>query len=119
PLVGRGLSDLIDRCLASQAQQRPGTAELAEDLRREVNDQPLLSVPNRSWIERWNKWRQRHPSGLRSWLLLAATLLTTLAGGLAIWLYIDHHIDEGHLALREGRSRAEARQYEEAIAVFQ
>ena len=118
-LVGRGLSDLIERCLAPQVQERPGTAELAEDLRREVNDQPLLSVPNRSWTERWKKWRQRHPSGLRSWLLLVATLLTTLAGGLAIWLYIDHHIDEGHLALREGRTRAEARQYEEAIAVFQ
>ncbi len=36
-------------------------ASLADDLRRHLADLPLRGVPNRSWPERWRKWRRRHP----------------------------------------------------------
>jgi tetratricopeptide (TPR) repeat protein len=119
PQVGQGLSDLVARALAARPEQRHATAAaLAVDLRRHLHDQPLLSVPNRSLAERWRKWRRRNPSALRSWLLGISVLLATLAAGLALWLYVDHHIDEGRDALRDGRQRAQAGEHEEAGKLF-
>jgi serine/threonine protein kinase/Tfp pilus assembly protein PilF len=65
PQVSRGLSDLVDKCLGLRACDRyPSAAALAGDLGRHLRNQPLRGVANRSWAERWRKWRKRKPHAL-------------------------------------------------------
>ena len=69
--VSIGLSDIIDKCLRTDPRDRhPTAAALAGDLRRHLNQLPLLGVPNRSLFERWQKWRRRRPSALAQHLCL-------------------------------------------------
>ncbi len=122
PAVSTGLSDIIQKCLAPAPEDRYADAgSLARDLRRHLSDQPLVGVANRSWLERWRKWRKRSPSGLTVGLLrfaAAPALLAALVIGFALvrqWdreiddslamakrhLHRDHY-DEAALALRRG-----------------
>ncbi|QEH35122.1 Serine/threonine-protein kinase Pkn1 [Aquisphaera giovannonii] len=95
PEVSVGLADVLDRCTAPRPEDRyPDAAELADDLRRHITDQPLRGVPNRSPAERWRKWRRRRPGGLirtASWALAAAFLA---GGAAAAWAYFGQRVDE-------------------------
>jgi serine/threonine protein kinase/tetratricopeptide (TPR) repeat protein len=83
PQVSTGLADMVERCLAADPEKRYPQADLlATDLRRHLSDLPLRGVPNRSWSERWTKWRRRHPQALKT-RFLVGTLLALL--GLAGW----------------------------------
>jgi serine/threonine protein kinase/Tfp pilus assembly protein PilF len=86
PAVTLGLSDIVHKCLAYHARDRyQDAASLAADLRRHLNDQKLRGVPNRSWRERWHKWRRREPKGLIVTLVLLAALVLIPAGGYYLW----------------------------------
>lgn len=62
PHVTTGLADVLARALAPDPSARyPNAAALANDLRRHLEHLPLQGVPNRSLVERWRKWWQRHP----------------------------------------------------------
>jgi serine/threonine protein kinase/Tfp pilus assembly protein PilF len=53
---------IIEKCLAIDPAHRFKTAaDLAEDLRRQLEDLPLLHTANPSLTERCGKWRRRHP----------------------------------------------------------
>jgi serine/threonine protein kinase len=56
PRISPGLAAIIARALAKDPQERyPSAAIFAEDLRRHLDDRPLVGVSNHSLMERWTK----------------------------------------------------------------
>ena len=91
-----------------RAERYSSAAELAQDLQRFLDDQPLQAVPP-SWRYQWGKAARRHRLGLAA---AAAVSLAVLAG-LAASLY-------GLQQAREQRALAERRSAElERVAAFQ
>lgn len=85
--ISRGLADILARCLDPRAERRyASAAEFAEDLRRHMNDLPLRGVPNRSWTERWSKWRRRSPHDLARYGLAVILLGLAVAGAVVVAL---------------------------------
>jgi serine/threonine protein kinase/Tfp pilus assembly protein PilF len=119
--VSQGLSDLVAKALESDPQRRLRSAgEFAADLRRHLQDEPLHSVPNRSWRERWGKWRRRRPTALRSVALVVGVLGVSVALAASSWLLFDQRREEAESALVEGRELWQARgQHEQAIKLLQ
>jgi Flp pilus assembly protein TadD len=90
-------------------------ATLAEDLRRHLNDLPLRGVRNRSPIERWRKWRRRHPGAL-AWVVAGSSLL--LASAVALAMSVAAHrqrVDQLLVNLEDGRRSRASGHYDEAI----
>ncbi len=86
--ISRGLEDVLQKCLAPNRSARYADAgELAADLRRHLANLPLRGVANRSFVERWQKWRRRRPQSLNSWLV-GLTALAAI-GGACLFLYAD------------------------------
>ena len=119
PRVSIGLSDIVGKCLRSQPSQRYASAAfLAADLRRHLNDLPLMGVPNRSLLERWSKWRRRRPQALsKNMMLAAATVLALIAGTILAAAY-RQRVREMETALSDGRGFRNRRQYSEASRVL-
>jgi serine/threonine protein kinase/tetratricopeptide (TPR) repeat protein len=124
PQVSPGLADVIHKCLTEAPGGRyPDAASLATDLRRHLGDLPLRGVANRSWPERWRKWRCRRPHALFSLCLLLLVLGGTLAGGL--WYARERQdqeqstVRQAEAALSEGQQLVQARQYRAASQRFQ
>ena len=62
PDVPWSLESILRRCLAPDPERRYRHADqLAEDLRRFLDDQPLRFAPELSRVERVQKWLRRHP----------------------------------------------------------
>ncbi len=113
PQVSVGLADILARCLAEQPQQRyASAAELAADLRRHLDNQPLRGVANRSWIERWRKWRLRRPQGL---LRFGVFLVAALVAGLVL-THASQQLSGARQALKEGREQQDRQQHQEAVS---
>ncbi|HKB37977.1 MAG TPA: tetratricopeptide repeat protein [Gemmataceae bacterium] len=77
-----GLESVLRKCLDPDPARRYQRAEhLAEDLRRLLEDRPLLHAPELSRLERLQKWARRHPRLTSvSAVATAAMLLLTLCG---------------------------------------
>jgi serine/threonine protein kinase/Flp pilus assembly protein TadD len=120
PAVSIGLSDIVQKCLALDPNDRyQDAAALAADLRRHLGDLPLRGVVNRSPIERWRKWRRRSPGALsRRLIALGAALSLMLAAllGLALFDQRGRQIDA---ALAEARQHLAAQRYPEALLVVE
>ncbi len=117
PLVGRGLEDLLHKCLATEPEARYATAaDVAADLRRHLADLPLLGVSNRSLRERWQKWRRRKPHAFA--VVLTATLAAALVGVVGL-LFHGERLREARLALEQGRRQLADRDYTPAIERLQ
>jgi serine/threonine protein kinase/Flp pilus assembly protein TadD len=127
PSASPGLSDLIGKCLAEDPSGRyPDAGALALDLRRHLNDLPLRGVANRSWVERWQKWRRRSP-----WASPGGTLrIVALAGLLAVIALaavslrqsdrrIDAAIAEGTALLHRGRHAEASRALSQGLQLVQ
>jgi serine/threonine protein kinase/Flp pilus assembly protein TadD len=120
PRVSPGLSDIVRKCLAEEADARyADAASLALDLRRHLNDYPLRGVSNRSLFERWRKWRRRSPSALSRvglWAVIAASFL--LVGSLLTFQFYqrERQIDA---ALTEGREYLGRQRYLEAVTALE
>ena len=114
--VSVGLLDIVRKCLAAKAGERYGdAATLAEDLRRELNDLPLRGVRNRSFRERFGKWRRRHP-GILAWSVVG--LLVSLAAGLAVAVSVAAHqqrVGQIRVLLADGRRERTGGRFGEAI----
>ncbi|MBL8797706.1 MAG: protein kinase [Planctomycetia bacterium] len=120
PKVTPGLSDLVARCLARAPRDRyPNAGAVLADLRHHLAHQPLEGVPNRSWKERWRKWRRRQPRGRP--LVLLALVLAALVGGTALLGYtlVRHQLDAARSALAEGRAALYRREFTEAVTRLQ
>jgi serine/threonine protein kinase/Tfp pilus assembly protein PilF len=119
PQVSCGLADLIHKCLAPSAGDRyADAAALAADLRRQLADLPLRDVRNRSWCERWGKWRRRRPQTL----VHAGVLLTLLAAvslaGISLWRSLDRQRREAEQALSDGQGQLQNHAYADAERIF-
>jgi tetratricopeptide (TPR) repeat protein len=106
--VTTGLADMLARCLAPDPRDRyADAAALAADLRRYLADLPLRGVRNRSWAERWRKWRRRRP-------LAPAMLGFLIAFGVVagmVLAYFGRQLDKARLALREGHDQFAGQHY--------
>ncbi|MFO0958971.1 MAG: serine/threonine-protein kinase [Isosphaeraceae bacterium] len=85
------LDSILRKCLDPDPARRYQSAcDLAEDLRRFLDDQPLAFAPETSLSERAAKWARRHPracnaggiGGLAAFLLVAVAVSAALAAGL-------------------------------------
>ncbi len=107
--VSVGLSDIIQKCLAADPDQRyRDAATLADDLRRHLADLPLKGAPNRSLSERFHKWRRRQPHALGLLLVRAGLLGFLVVAGLMVSGVFSHQrqlADRAWLALDQGRKQ--------------
>jgi tetratricopeptide (TPR) repeat protein len=119
PRVSPGLADIVARCLEPDPNDRyPDAAALALDLRRHLNDLPLRGVANRSPVERWRKWRRRHPAALARGLLrlaAAGAVVAAVAASVVQYRQRDRQIEA---ALREGREKLRDRRYADAVVAL-
>jgi tetratricopeptide (TPR) repeat protein len=117
--IPRGLSDVLDKCLALEPAKRYDSAvELAADLRRQMADLPLRGVRNRSLVERWRKWRRRRPHGTTLLGLCAVALTATTASAILILQHFNERRDEARHALVVGQRQMQNRQYDEALSAL-
>lgn len=93
PGVPPSLTAVIRRCLAPEPSVRyRSMEELAEDLGRHLDHQPLRHAPDRSLLERGSKWLRRHPrvSSAGGMAALAAVAVLFLVG---LLLARGRHLD--------------------------
>jgi serine/threonine protein kinase/Tfp pilus assembly protein PilF len=75
------LESIIRKCLAADPANRYQSAgDLAEDLRRFLDDRPLKYAPELSWRERLAKWGRRHPRLTASGAIAAAAMVVIGVG---------------------------------------
>jgi serine/threonine protein kinase/tetratricopeptide (TPR) repeat protein len=119
PGVSPGLRDIVARSVCPDVEKRyPDAASLAADLRCHLNNLPLRGVPNRSWIERLQKWR-RQPH--RSALLAMAGIVLLAAVGVALIgvAHLNGQVVEARSTLAEGRKDLDRGRPAEALERFQ
>lgn len=83
---------IVRKCLSAKQDCRYQSAsELAEDLRRQLSNQPLLHAPNRSLKERAAKWLARNPQlkSATGMAVLAAMVIAVLGFS---WWRIDQQL---------------------------
>jgi serine/threonine protein kinase/predicted Zn-dependent protease len=84
--VSPGLAAIVARCLSVEVAGRyPSARELHEDLQRHLKHRPLRFAPDRSWWERFGKWRRRHAqlASLTSVATVSALVIASLV--VALW----------------------------------
>jgi serine/threonine protein kinase/Flp pilus assembly protein TadD len=111
-----GLADIVEKCLATKPSHRYGAAvELADDLRRHINDLPLQGVRNRSPVETWRKWRRRRPAALtRGSTVLTALFAVVMVLALAQAIY-KQRVHEIETALEDGKKLCDDGRFSEAV----
>jgi len=89
PDVPPSLDALISQCLDPDPDRRHASAgDLAEDLRRFLDDLPMKHSPEPSLVERSGKWARRHPMLCGSTTIIAAAMvLVVLLGVAAVQAY--------------------------------
>lgn len=82
--VPQAVSAIVRKCLAFDPGARYASADdLAEDLRRQLADEPLRHAPDRSPRERIVKWTRRHPRLCSTTAIaMVAVLAVASIGGL-------------------------------------
>jgi serine/threonine protein kinase/tetratricopeptide (TPR) repeat protein len=119
PRVSVGLSEIIHKCLSHDQRDRyPDAASLAGDLRRHLANLPLLGVRNRSWTERWRKWRRRRPSALYRTLILLLSAVTIAGVAASLWYVYRQRVHELETALAQSRVYLQGHQPVEAAKVL-
>jgi serine/threonine protein kinase/Flp pilus assembly protein TadD len=82
PDIPWSLESICGKCLDPDPARRYQQAEdLAEDLRRFLEDQPLAYAPELSWAERVSKWMRRHPRLTSSGSVATVAALFLVAAG--------------------------------------
>ena len=84
PDVPPSLDALVSQCLDPDPDRRHDSAgDLAEDLRRFLDDLPMKHCPEPSLTERAGKWTRRHPVLCGSTSIVAAAVVMIVLLGLA------------------------------------
>jgi eukaryotic-like serine/threonine-protein kinase len=104
PRVSPGLAAILSRALAKDPHRRyPSAAALAEDLRRHLDDRPLVGVANRSLVERFSKWHRQHPTVLARVGAANTALLGFAAAGLIAWFAAERRLSDAMSDVEQGR----------------
>jgi serine/threonine protein kinase/WD40 repeat protein len=83
-VVPAELETIVLKALAKDPADRYATAQaLADDLRRFVEDKPILARPPTTG-QRLRRWARRHRAGVRAGLVVAAFAVVTVLVGLAV-----------------------------------
>jgi serine/threonine protein kinase len=86
PRLPRDIETICLKCLQKDPNHRYATAgDLADDLARFINDEPVYARPIRPW-ERWIRWARRHPS-TAALIVIGVLAVTGGAGFLAYSQY--------------------------------
>lgn len=113
--VGVALADIVRKCLAADPADRYADAALlADDLRRQLNDLPLRGVRNRDPVERWRKWRRRHPGAFAWGIALATTSAALAVAGGSYYASISQGLARAQSALEGGRRDLAAGRFDAA-----
>ncbi len=114
-----GLADIIGKCLEPHPRDRYRRAGgLATDLRRYLGDLPLVGVSNRSWAERWRKWRRRRPHALALiGICLAFFAVVAMTGGGAL-IQMRHRSEDARHDLENGQEQMAKGDWEMANETF-
>jgi tetratricopeptide (TPR) repeat protein len=116
PDVPWSLESILRRCLAPNPDQRYQQAEdLAEDLRRFLDDQPLRHAPELSQVERLRKWARRHPRVTSAAPICATAALLLLGAGLAL-ATVGSSLTETRRDLDEVHAQDRKRSFEKGAA---
>jgi serine/threonine protein kinase/Tfp pilus assembly protein PilF len=100
PAIPVELETIVLKALAKNVEERYGTAqELADDLRRFLEDKPILAK-RPGVLERLRKWRRRHKLMVRAAAAVAFLAVMTLAVSTAV---IRQKYGETRAALQEAR----------------
>jgi serine/threonine protein kinase/Tfp pilus assembly protein PilF len=119
-LVSVGLEDIIAKCLAPiPADRYAAPAALSADLRRHVDDLPLRGVRNRSYRERWRKWRRLNGHTLRVYGLVGLLLLVALSPAIYNWHAINEVANRARQDMDAGRRLRQESRPADAIQRFQ
>ena len=120
PHVSAGLAGIVAKCLAPLAADRyVSAAALAEDLRRHLTDQPLLGAPNRSWTERWQKWRRRRSHSIRVSGMLTVVVAAVALTLVGMWSQFRQRSAVAEQSLLQGQSQLQHQQPAAAVATFE
>lgn len=118
--IPRGLSDIVQKCMAEDPDLRYDTAAaLATDLRCHLSHRPLKGAPNRSWKERWQKWRRRRPWTFPLLFMLVAVVAAALTLGTVGIAHIRHQHQRAEMLLQQGNMYLAREQYDRALDAFQ
>ena len=103
PKVPRDLETICLKGLRKDARQRYGSAlELADDLHRFLDGQPILARPVSAWERAW-KWARREPTKA---VAVAAVLLALVAGAVGIVFYGLYKDQQATTREQEATTRA-------------
>jgi serine/threonine protein kinase/Flp pilus assembly protein TadD len=113
PDVPWSLESVIRKCLVPDPAKRYQQAShLATDLRRYLEDLPLRTAPELSYIERARKWLRRHPK-LMSSATVAAVAGALLAGTSFLLIGVRNHLAETQRQLEAAQAQERKRGFEE------
>jgi serine/threonine protein kinase/Tfp pilus assembly protein PilF len=105
-----GLESVVRKCLDPEPSQRYQQADqLAEDLRRLLDDRPLRYAPELSQAERCRKWARRHPRLTTAGTVTAVAAVALIALGTA-FAGASRHLSRtrDHLGMLQARNRLAA-----------
>jgi WD40 repeat protein/serine/threonine protein kinase len=109
PSVPRDLETICHKCLQKEPRKRYASAlELAEDLRRFQNGEPIWARPV-SGIERLVRWARRNPP--QALLAAALVVVAVVAFIIVIWKWREADFQRD---LAQVHARAEAEQHQQA-----
>jgi serine/threonine protein kinase len=108
PGCPRDLETICLKCLRKEPDRRyPSAQELALDLQRFLQDQPIHARPTPPW-ERVLKWTKRKPAVAASVLLSAAAIIALLV----VWIVFTAQLGRERDVARAAQGRAETKEVE-------
>lgn len=112
-LVHGDLDWIVMKCLEKdRARRYESASELAQELRRHLNFEPVLAGPP-SAVYRWGKFLRRHRGGVAAAALFLATL--TIGLGVSIWQAVLARQAEGRAIANHRQALVEREAKEQAL----
>jgi WD40 repeat protein len=101
PSVPRDLETICVKCLRKEPGRRyASAADLADDLKRFLNNEPILARPA-GWVERTWRWGWRHPGRASALIMLLVTVIGAVGSAVVLHLSLKESEHAKHDALHK------------------